>query len=184
MAKLPKMAVSQLVASETERLDDGYLRKLECDCGLFKSFNVDTAWELGNYARKEVIERFPKTSVVIDITSSNGECLFRTVTANRFAAENDCRVQSERNSVSRNGDSSFLTGKINRDILKLLSPAVAANHHGIKEHGGCVHIRHEATDLIVVTLTISGFPQQDNHVFACHFAWLEEGNCFFCCIAD
>lgn len=65
-------------------------------CSIYCSnFDMETIWGLRNHARKEALDRFHDTPIVIDIASSSEQCLSRLVTASG-SAENDRRIVRER----------------------------------------------------------------------------------------
>jgi uncharacterized protein (UPF0303 family) len=124
---------------------------------VFRTFDNDDAWNLGNALRIEA-QKYGN-GVAIDIRREN-EILFFTSMPGA-TAENEDWARRKRNLVNLMHTSSYLVG------LEIKFAGAAHKVSDLNEadyawHGGCFPIRVEGQG-VVATVTVSGLPQRDDH---------------------
>lgn len=124
---------------------------------VFKTFDEDDAWRLGNLMRAEANNY--SQGVVIDIRRGE-EILFFTAMPGT-TAENSNWARRKRNLVNLTHTSSYLTG------LQIKFQTAAEFVQNLNEvdyawHGGCFPIRLESQG-VIGTATVSGLPQREDH---------------------
>lgn len=142
------------------------LAPLEGEAIALSRFDTTTAWDIGCAVRSLVIEEFPEKPVVIDVTLANGQVVFHATSGPGVALDNDEWVRRKRNTVLRWGFSSFYMGAKVRSKGGDMQKALYVTEADYAAHGGCVPIRVKGSDVVLATLTISGLPQQDDHITA------------------
>lgn len=143
------------------------LEKLEKDESLIlPEFNNELAWELGCFARKLALEKYPNKAVVIDIALANGHVLFHSATKSGTALDNDIWVERKKKTVQRIGVSSFFVGQKLRVKKLSMEEAMFMSSIEYASHGGCVPIKVKSFDHLIGTLTISGLAQDQDHLLA------------------
>ncbi|EGV66786.1 hypothetical protein PSN45_002894 [Yamadazyma tenuis] len=143
------------------------LLDLETDEALqFSQFDNEIAWKLGCFARRLSLEKFPSSAVVIDIALVNNQILFHATTKSGTTLDNDQWVERKKRTVQRLGTSSFVVGQHLRQKKTSMEDALFISSRDYASHGGCVPIKVKGFDGLVGTLTISGLPQDQDHLLA------------------
>jgi uncharacterized protein (UPF0303 family) len=124
---------------------------------IFKTFNEETAWQLGLALRSEA-QKYTQ-GVVVEICRGD-EILFFTAMSGT-SADNADWARRKRNLVNLLGFSSYLVGlKVKfEDGNNLIANLDEADYAW---HGGCFPIKVLGQGM-VATATISGLPQRDDH---------------------
>ena len=135
----------------------------EKKCFLSK-FDAEIAFELGTFIRAATKELFPGNPVAIDITLSNGHCLFRTMINSGTGIENDFWIARKQKTVFRFDHSTFYMGCKKADKTPEERFFVDSKEYAF--HGGSVPIYLLSTDFPVACLTISGLKQEEDHLLA------------------
>lgn len=124
---------------------------------VFRSFDEDDAWALGNALRLEA-DKYGK-GVAIDIRRGN-DILFFTAMPGTTPANEDW-ARRKRNLVNLMHTSSYLVGL----EIKFQDAAHKISDLDEREfawHGGCFPIRVQ-DEGVIATATVSGLPQRDDH---------------------
>ncbi|EMG47617.1 hypothetical protein G210_1978 [Candida maltosa Xu316] len=132
----------------------------------FSSFDAETAWKLGSYAREFAIKKFPGKSILINITLSDGHTLFQTAASSGTSVDNDKWVQRKINAVLRFRKSSFWLGQKLRSKNLPLEEVFFVSSLEYASHGGSIPLRLKNFDGILGALTISGLAQEEDHLLA------------------
>jgi uncharacterized protein (UPF0303 family) len=124
---------------------------------VFRSFDQNDAWALGNALRTEAA-KYP-SGVAIDIRRGEDILFFSSMTgANEVNAD---WARRKRNLVNLMHTSSYLVGL--EVAFRGAAEKIADLHEvNFAWHGGCFPIRVQGEG-IVATATISGLPQRDDH---------------------
>ncbi|QLG71955.1 hypothetical protein HG535_0C03070 [Zygotorulaspora mrakii] len=158
--ELDKKLLSRLSARKVS-LEE--LESLEKKCVL-ESFHYEDAFQLGMSVRKAAKDLYPESFVAIDVSSSNGHCLFRTITFQGSSLDNDFWIERKRKSVLRFGHSSFYLG--NKMQGKTPEEKFFVDSKEYAFHGGAIPIFLEKSDYPVACLTVSGLKQEEDHLLA------------------
>jgi uncharacterized protein (UPF0303 family) len=127
----------------------------------FDSFNEDAAWRLGSLMR----ERAAADALPIAIDIRLGDAPLCSIMMPGANASNFDWARRKRNLSLLVGASSWelsLATALGTDIVALMG----LDSRDYTPHGGCVPIRVTGVAGIVATVTVSGLPQEDDHVFA------------------
>lgn len=124
---------------------------------VFRTFDNDDAWKLGNALRLEA-EKYGK-GVAIDIRRED-EILFFTSMPGA-TAENEDWARRKRNLVNLMHTSSYLVG-LEIKFAGLAEKVSELDESDFAWHGGCFPIR-VVGEGVVGTVTVSGLPQRDDH---------------------
>jgi uncharacterized protein (UPF0303 family) len=124
----------------------------------FRSFNADTAWQLGSLLRAALLERGAGGTVEIDLA---GHVLFACATAGATPGQADW-IRRKRNTVRRFARSTYAVGRqleLDGTTLEARHGLALADHAA---HGGGFPLLLEGTGM-VGTIVLSGLPQRDDH---------------------
>lgn len=149
------------LASRKASLEE--LEALESKCVL-DTFHYEDAFQLGSFVRKAATQLFPQRCVVIDVSTSNGHCLFRTVTYRGSNFDNDCWIQRKKKTALRFSRSTFYMG--NKMGNKTPEDKFFVDSKEYAFHGGAVPIFLRGVDYPIGCLTVSGLKQEEDHLFA------------------
>lgn len=140
----------------------------EAEALRLNSFNLAVSWELGNFARNWARKEYPQRAVVIDISSTNGQVLFRTTTKSGTSLNNDNWIQKKKNTVQGCGSSSFYDFRLKEGSEPGLSMADIQKFSAVQYagRGGSVPIKVKGVDYLVGMLTISGTEHEEDHLLA------------------
>jgi len=124
----------------------------------FKSFNEETAWQIGC----QLVERAKKESlpVTIDITRGDHQLFHASLCGT--SADNDEWVKRKIRLANRFRHSSFYMGQLLKSKGKRLEEAYLISENDYAPHGGCFPIIVKDTGMIG-TITVSGLPQEEDH---------------------
>lgn len=139
------------------------LETLEKQC-VFNTFHYEDAFELGSFVRKAAKNLYPEKSVAIDVSASNGHCLFRSVTYRGSSLDNDFWIQRKRKTALRFSRSSFYMG--NKMAGKTPEEKFFVDSKEYAFHGGAIPIFLDSVDYPVACLTVSGLKQEEDHLLA------------------
>jgi len=124
----------------------------------FKSFNEETAWEIGNRLLERAIrEELP---ITIDITRG-AHHLFHAGRPGT-SADNDARVKRKVRLAYRFGHSSFYMGQFLKSLGKTIEEVFLIPESEYAPHGGCFPVIVKETGM-VGTITVSGLAQEEDH---------------------
>ncbi len=138
--------------------DEIELLKMQEETLQFRSFNADTAWEVGCRLR-ELAAKAPK-SVAIGIWTS-GQTLFYSGT-NGITPGNEDWLRRKRNTVLRFGQSSLLVGSGLTKSGSSLEEKQGLTLAEYAAHGGGFPILLRGTGCIGA-IVVSGLTQRDDH---------------------
>lgn len=128
---------------------------------IFDKFDEDDAWGLGLLMR----ERAAADGLPIAIDIRLGDAPLCSIMMPGANASNFDWARRKRNLSLLVGQSSWelsLSAAIGTDIVNLMG----LDPRDYTPHGGCVPIRVEGVAGIVATVTVSGLPQEQDHIFA------------------
>ena len=124
----------------------------------FKSFNADTAWELGSLLRAEAMSR--KATMTFEVQLA-GRVLFHAVTGEAPAGQADW-IRRKRNTVLRFGRSSYAMGRTLEHEGKTIEERHGLTLADYAFHGGGFPLLIAGTGQ-VGSVVVSGLPQREDH---------------------
>lgn len=124
----------------------------------FKSFNEETAWEIG----KRLVERAIRDELPITIDITRGAHQLFHASRPGTSADNDEWVKRKVRLVYRFGHSSFYIGQYLKSLGKTIEELFLVPESEYAPHGGCFPVIVKGTGM-VGTITVSGLAQEDDH---------------------
>lgn len=132
--------------------------------------DADVAWKIGALAFKKA--QALGLAIVIDITASNGQVYFHSVSKNGTSLDNENWINRKKKTVLQYGKSSLYMGwklhmkNIGRSTPLSMAEAFYIDSKDYAVHGGSVPIKLNNVDGLWGTFTVSGLAQVDDHKFA------------------
>jgi len=127
----------------------------------FRSFDAETAWQLGSRLREAATTRGLAVAIDIEV---NGHLLFFTAMPGTTPDNLDW-IRRKKNVVQRFRRSSYAIGLEMEQRQTTLAEQIAVSERDYATHGGCFPINVKDTGCIG-TVTVSGLPQRDDHELA------------------
>ena len=124
----------------------------------FKSFNEETAWEIG----KRLVDRAIRDELPITIDITRGAHQLFHASRPGTSADNDEWVKRKVRLVYRFGHSSFYIGQYLKSLGKTIEELFLVPESEYAPHGGCFPVIVKGTG-IVGTITVSGLAQEEDH---------------------
>jgi uncharacterized protein (UPF0303 family) len=124
----------------------------------FKSFNEETAWEIGN----RLVERAIRDELPITIDITRGAHQLFHASRPGTSADNDEWVKRKVRLVYRLGHSSFYAGQFLENMGKSIEEVLLISESEYAPHGGCFPVIVKGTGM-VGTITVSGLAQEEDH---------------------
>ena len=124
----------------------------------FKSFNEETAWEIGN----RLVERAIREELPITIDITRGAHQLFHASRPGTSADNDEWVKRKVRLVYRLGHSSFYAGQFLKNMGKTIEEVLLIPESEYAPHGGCFPVIVKGTGM-VGTITVSGLAQEEDH---------------------
>lgn len=128
----------------------------------FKSFNNETAFELGMFVRAATLENFPGKSVAIRIKLMSGQELFRCNVGDNVKQDNDNWLRRKENTVQRFGISTMQIS-VKRGSLDF-ETKFFCDAKNYAYHGGAIPLYLVNSSYPFAILTCSGLLQEEDHM--------------------
>jgi len=124
----------------------------------FKSFNEETAWQIGS----QLVELAINEGLVVTIDITRGDHQLFHASMKGTSADNDEWIKRKARLVYRFGHSSFYMGQFLKNRGKSLKETYLLDESDYAPHGGCFPVIVKDTG-VVGTITVSGLPQEEDH---------------------
>ncbi|ONH68470.1 hypothetical protein BON22_1209 [Cyberlindnera fabianii] len=129
---------------------------------LVSKFDDETAFAIGIAARNYALENFKGRSVIIDITTAAGACLFRTYIG-EIQPDNETWIQKKRNTVVRFEKASKRYG-LELEAKGRTLQTVGLNPNEYTNYGGGFPIKLASNPAFTfAVITVSGLKDHEDH---------------------